>query len=292
MFEDRILRRVLATHVDQQLGRRMTLVEQAALGMGLDLMGQQAVVAFIEHQDAQLRASAEAELRYLSFLSHDLSNNLTGVTVWLQLLRTQLLANPEMAEQVESIDTIQQTILTTVGGMGRLLQAERLRHGGRAATPKRVDLRSLITNQTRQFAEQARLRGLSIAVDVPPDAVLMSDPELISLVLQNLIGNAAKFASPGTLRIRVTRADPVAAADVADGRVQWSVSVADQGPGIPPEHVGRIFHAFQRGTMQGETGVGLGLAIASRAAALLGGTLSVDSTVGVGSTFTLTLPPG
>jgi signal transduction histidine kinase len=79
---------------------------------------------------------------------------------------------------------------------------------------------------------------------------------------------------------------------VAGKRVQWAIAVIDEGPGIPSDQVERIFIAFQRGTMQGEAGVGLGLAIASRAAALLGGTLTVDSAPGRGSTFTLALPPG
>jgi signal transduction histidine kinase len=285
MFEDRLLSQLVILHIEKALGRPMALEEHLAVGMGLDLMTQQAIVAFIDHQSSLLRTAAEAELRFLSFLSHDLNNNLSGVTLWLQVLRTQLKSMPELDEQVAAIDTIQQQILTTVGGMGRLLQAERLRHGGRESKPRSVDLRTLVTNQTRVFAEQASRRGLRIIVDVPRDADVISDPELISLVLQNLIGNAAKFATPGDLSII---AKPH---DTFGKRTQWSIAVIDQGPGIPKEHVDRIFHAFQRGTMEGEAGVGLGLAIASRAASLLGGSLTVESEIGTGSTFTLTLPP-
>ena len=287
MFEDRLLRANVTRAVTDALGRPMTCVEQLALNMGLDLMSQQAVAAYVEHQSAQLRAAAEAELRYLSFLSHDLNNNLSSVTMWLQVLKTQLKPRADLAEQVASIDSIQDGILLTIGGMGRLLQAERLRHGGRQAEPRPVDLRSLITNQTRVVAPAAEKRRVRFVVDVPGDVIVRTDPDLVTLVLQNLIGNAAKFAAPGTVTVRVQRL--AAAAPASRGR--WAIAVADAGPGIAADQVTRIFQAFQRGTMEGEAGVGLGLAIASRAANLLGGSLDVESDVGAGSTFTLTLPP-
>ena len=284
MTEDRMMRRHVVRHVEDALSRRMTSDEQLALSMGIDLMSQQANVAFMEHQEAQLRAGAEAELRYLSFLSHDLNNNLSAATLWLQVLKTQLQAKEGLGEQVDVVDTVQTSILTTIGGMGRLLQAERLRHGGAQPEPKPVDLRSLVANQTRQVADQARRRGIKVIVEVPEDTTVTTDPQLITLVLQNLLGNAAKFAGPGVVRVRAEQRD------AAGGGRQWALAVIDQGPGIPKDSLDRIFVAFQRGTMQGEAGVGLGLAIASRAASLLGGTLTVESVVGVGSTFTLLLP--
>ena len=71
----------------------------------------------------------------------------------------------------------------------------------------------------------------------------------------------------------------------------WVLSVSDEGPGIAPEHLRNIFEAFRRGEMHGQSGVGLGLAIASRAAKLLGAELTVESKLGVGSTFRLAFPP-
>lgn len=281
MLEDRILRVLVVRDVEEALGRRMTQIEHVALCMGLDLMSQQAVVAYVEHQAVQLRAAAEAELRYLSFLSHDLKNNLAGVTVWLQALHMQLLARAEMQDEAQSVEAIQQSILRTMGGMGRLLQAEQLRHSGALPKLKRVDLRQIVSHQTRFFAEQALHRGVQIRVDVPKDSFIMSDEDLLTLVLQNLIGNAIKYGVPGDVTVQARQMD--------DAGQPWKISVIDQGPGIPPEQCERIFRAFERGTMQGEAGIGLGLAIASRAASLLGGKLSVDSKVGSGSTFSLLL---
>jgi signal transduction histidine kinase len=283
MTEDRLLRRVIVEQVEDALGRTIVRDEQIALHLVIDVMLQQAVVAFVDHQGGQLRSAAESELKYLSFLSHDLNNNLSNITVWLQVLKGQLQAQPQFADQIDTLDAAQQAILVTIGGMGRLLQAERLRKGGAKPKLTRVDLRTLVANETRQVLADVERKGLALTVDVPRGAAVESDPELITLALQNLISNAVKYTSEGSIRVRAERRG-----DEAVGR--WAISVADEGPGIAEEHLKRIFDAFQRGDMHGPAGIGLGLAIASQAAKLLGAELSVESRVGVGSTFTLTLP--
>lgn len=283
MTEDRMLRRVIVEQVEDALGRTIVRDEQIALHIAIDMMLQQAVIAFVDHQGGQLRSAAESELKYLSFLSHDLNNNLSNVTVWLQVLKTQLEMLPQFADQIETLNTAQQAILSTIGGMGRLLQAERLRKG--SAKPKRmsIDLRTLVANETRQVRADVERKGLAMTVEVPKGATVESDPELITLILQNLINNAVKYSTEGSIRVRAERRG-----DEAAGR--WAIAISDEGPGIAVEHLKRIFDAFQRGEMHGSAGVGLGLAIASQAAKLLGAELSVESHIGVGTTFTLTLP--
>ncbi|MDB5296046.1 MAG: histidine kinase, partial [Phycisphaerales bacterium] len=178
-----------------------------------------------------------------------------------------------------------QAILDTMGGMGRLLQAERLRH--QTAGPKvgPVRLHELSWDVAGQFARQAEQKGVALAVEVPADATVTSEGELVRLVLQNLVANAVKYSGRGTVRVRAERQ--------GNGRKGgWALSVSDEGPGIAPEHLTRIFEAFRRGEMHGQQGVGLGLAIASRAAKLLSAGLTVESTVGKGATFRLALPGG
>jgi signal transduction histidine kinase len=93
------------------------------------------------------------------------------------------------------------------------------------------------------------------------------------------VSNALKYSQRGVVRI---------GSNLDSGRhVVW---VSDQGPGIAPEKLGQIFRAFKRGEVHGQSGVGLGLAIASEGAKLLNAELTVQSEVGVGSTFRLTLP--
>ena len=279
--EDRMLRRLLIEHVDDALGRRMDRGEAVALNWAVDLMWQQAIVAFVEHQNAQLREAAEAELKYLSFLGHDLNGNLGNVTLWLQILRRGLAGRTaEFASELSALDAAQQAILDTVGGMGRLLQAERLRHSGAEPSIAPVALRAVVDGVVGPFAKQADLKGLTLAVDVPADATVATDADLVRLVLQNLVANAVKYANRGgTVRVTADR----------DGG-GWRLAVVDDGPGIAPDRLGRIIEAFHRGEVYGQGGVGLGLAIASRAAKLLGIALTVESTPGAGSTFRLAFP--
>jgi signal transduction histidine kinase len=111
----------------------------------------------------------------------------------------------------------------------------------------------------------------------------MSDDGLLTLVLQNLLGNAVKYSSSGTIRI--------AARNKSKGNnTGWILSVSDQGPGIASENLNSLFDAFKRGETYGKPGVGLGLTIAAQAARLLGGELEVESKINAGSTFRLLLP--
>jgi signal transduction histidine kinase len=166
--------------------------------------------------------------------------------------------------------------------MERLLQSERLRKAGKKPEIDSVNIRTLLRGEARRFEKQAEAKGLKLVVDVPLTLEARSDPELITLVLQNFIGNAIKYSNKGTVWIR---------AKCEDGSSRCTISVTDEGPGIAHEHLGRIFEAFKRGEGHGQIGVGLGLAIASQAAKLLGAEIRVESTIGVGSTFTLILPP-
>jgi signal transduction histidine kinase len=278
MTEDRMLRRVIIEHVEIALHRRLIQAEQLALDTSIDLMLQEAVVAFITEQHQKLRDAAEVELKYLSFMSHDLNNNLGSVTLNLQVLRQRLESAPEFAADVETLDAAQRSILETVGGMRRLLQSERLRKAGVVPEPRPVSLARLVSSAVMTVFRSAAAKGLVIAEEVPADAIIESDLELVSLIVQNLLGNAVKYSLKGTIRVRAR-----VSAD------ECLLSISDEGPGIAVEHLHRIFDAFQRGEGHGEPGVGLGLTIAAQAAKLLGAKLSVESTVGVGSTFFLTL---
>jgi len=127
MTEDRLLRKVVIEHTEVALGRPLILPEHLALNMGLDLMLQASVVAFVNRQNERLREAAETEVRYLSFLSHDMNNHLSSVSLWLNILRQRLADAPHALEDVEAVDHAQRAIQSTVAGMRRLLESERLR---------------------------------------------------------------------------------------------------------------------------------------------------------------------
>lgn len=281
MQEDRLLRSITVRHVEEGLERRMDALESEALHAAIDVMLQRSVIALVEQQKLQLRAAAETELKFLSFLSHDLNNNLNGITISLQVLGLDLKEAGGFAAAEESLALAQQSIRDTVVGMRRMLDHERLRKSAAAPTFSRVDLYAAATKVVAQFAREALAKGTKLNVEVSPGTIVDSDGELLALVLQNLVGNGVKYSTGGAIRVGFG-----GGADT-DRQALW---VSDDGPGIAPETIGHIFDAFRRGDIHGQPGVGLGLAIVSQAAKLLGAALTVESKVGVGSTFRLDLP--
>ena len=289
LTEDRLLRQALLERVCDGLSGPLSQIENIALNAAVDVVMQHGTLAFLERQRQQLRAAAEAELMFLSFLSHDLSNHLQAIDAWLELLRHRLGALSDTDAETEAVDQVRQSIAATITGMRQLLLHERLRHRGAQPALTRLRLRPLAMSITHLLNLTASAKGLRLVVDVPADAVVTTDPDILAIILRNLIDNAVKFSARGEVGVRATQRR------TGDGReYQIILSVSDEGPGIPPEHLDRMFEAFERGAIMGgdgQRGVGLGLAIAARAARLLGANLSVESQLTVGSTFYLRLPP-
>jgi signal transduction histidine kinase len=280
MQEDRLLRAITVQHVEAQLSRRMHEPEAAALHAAIDVMLQRSVIALVDQQKVQLRAAAETELKFLSFLSHDLNNNLNSVTMMLQSLSLDLQQVGSFPQAEESLELARQSIFDTVAGMRRLLDHERMRQTDKRSAVVPVELQALATKIAAQFARHAAAKAVKLNVDIKLGTVIESDADLLTLVLQNLVGNGVKYSSGGVVRISF---------DAPPGSEHQVIMVTDEGPGIAPDKVGTIFKAFKRGDSHGEAGLGLGLAIASRAAQQLGAQLTVESQVGMGSTFRLLL---
>ena len=282
LSEYRLLRRIVFEELHAAEGRPLGPDEVMAVNMGIDAAMQRGVTSFIEHQNRLLKSGTDAESKYLSFLSHDLRNNLNGVMLTLEVLARRLKGLPEYAEDVQDIQTLQRSVSETIEGMNRLLQAERLRKNAVATNLAPVDLHALADDiLTRPaVARRAAEKVLTMENAVPAGAGAHSDRELLTLLLQNVVGNAVKYSTAGAVR--------VAARDEGRG---WILSVSDQGPGIAPEHLDQLFQAFSRGETHGQSGMGLGLTIASHAARLLGSELKVESKLGSGSTFSVLLPP-
>ena len=294
--EQRLLRGVIVVEIEQQLDHQINATESAALHATIDLMVQQASLSMVEKQKEQLRAAAEGEVKFMEFLSHDLSNNLFIINTALDHIKHQIQSMSECKIDLESLTTAQQVIGKTTHGMRRLLEHERLRKSGEKPTIKRLNLLDIADTIAKQFQEAAHRKGLRVEVQSQQpreELTAGTDEDLLGLVLRNLVDNAVKYSERGTVQITVNRIQ--ADNDHPNG---WRISVADQGPGIKPEQRERIFEAFKRGEAFGHKGIGLGLAIASQAARLLDGQLTVESKTATleengeasGSTFSLSLP--
>ena len=281
LVEYGLLRPVVLDEVMTHLGRQVSLEEVAALNMGLDTAVRRSVTQFSAYQEKNLKTIAEAQSKYLSFLSHDLRGGLNGVLLMAEVLKRELVNEPRFAESVEDIDAMRRSILDTVATMDRFLHAERFRQGKVQPHKTTLDLRAVLGDMSHQLVHQAREKGINFKIEFDDGGNLFTDKDLLVLILQNLISNAIKYTAKGTVLVKVASPTETRGA---------RISVIDEGPGISPTYLANLFEPFQRGDTHGQPGVGLGLSIARQAADLLQAKLIADSEPGKGSTFILQLP--
>jgi signal transduction histidine kinase len=229
-----------------------------------------------KRHDAELLARAREEV--LGVVAHDLRNPLNVISEATQMLfevqlpeesRTALFRVTTRA--VQEMNRLISDLLDTV-----LLQAGRL---SLHAVDVYVDEIVRQAGDTfRPIADGRRIQFETVSPDAV--AIVHADPLRVTQIVGNLLGNALKF-TPEKGRVML-RAVPSAQ--------QVVFQVVDNGPGIPPAHIEHLFDKFWQARQSDRRGVGLGLAIAKGLVEAHGGTMSVESTVGAGSTFSFTLP--
>lgn len=281
LIEFDVLRPILMEETALHMKRDISLGEIIALNMGVDLASRRSVLCFVNYQKRELEAAVTAHAKYLSFMSHDVRGGLNAILLSTDVLHQELNDRPEFAEALSDVDTIKRNIMETVGTMDRFLRAEQLRSGN--IVPKRapVDLLKLANELATQYRQQAGAKRVRITVESTDGTVIESDHELVFTILQNLVGNAVKYAGSGEIKIKIK---------ISPGVGSKQIAVSDQGPGIDPERLEQLFAPFVRGQTHGQSGVGLGLYISRHAAEILGATLWAESKAGEGATFYLQLP--
>jgi PAS domain S-box-containing protein len=243
----------------------------------------------IELEEARRRAeeAAEVKSRFLANMSHEIRTPLNGIIGVGRLLAEDPLP-PASADAVGTIVESGEHLLALINDILDLakLDAERMRLASEA-----VDVRALVRGCRDIVAEAARAKGLELRLDLDealPSRVL-ADPVRLRQILLNLASNAVKFTFDGEVVI-AARAAP-AASPGATSTLRFEIR--DSGIGIDPDHIDRLFDAFEQvdaSSTRSAGGTGLGLAICRRLAHLMGGEIDVESQPGLGSTFALTVP--
>lgn len=224
------------------------------------------------------RISASRE-RLIRGIGHDLKNPLAAVDGYLQLLerKTRDLLPPQTHVQIGRARRALHRALDLVENLLALARAET---GELVVEKESIDLATIVGQVVEEYRAQAETKGLQIGVHLPSDpTTIESDGRRIAQILGNLLSNAVKYTDEGSIEVELRVEEAAVALDVRD-----------TGRGIAPEDRERIFQEFRRVTEEGEEGAGIGLAISRLLASALGGTLTVESTPGRGSTFTLRLP--
>lgn len=230
-------------------------------------------------QEHSRRVSELASLKadFTAMIAHELGNPVAAIGAMSELLERESLPD-------EHRRNIRKSLRAEAGMLQRLVDdmraATAFEHEEFTVRPRQVLLESLIAYSIAS----TQLRGHEDALEVGqmPVVTVLADPERITQVLQNLLGNAFKHTPPGT-RVQLR-------ARQLDGQVR--VEVSDNGPGIHPDDLSRIFTKFGRGrdtSGNRVSGVGLGLYLSRRIMQAHGGDLVVESGFGKGTTFSLTL---
>jgi len=234
-----------------------------------------------ELQAALRRAQEVDQLKtqLLSTVSHELRTPLTsirGQTTTLLDYADQITPH-ELREALQIVDDEAARLDELIG---HVLDMSRLEAGQLSVELGATDVRPIVQEVVAQMA--ARTPSHKLVVNLPPTLSLaQADPRRVTQVVNNLLDNATKFSPPGT----------TVTVDVEEHIHTVIVRVRDEGPGIAPEHLQRIFNRFYRVAQQGvrTSGVGLGLAICKGLVEAMGGQIAVTSQVGQGSVFSFSL---
>ncbi|HQU25762.1 MAG TPA: PAS domain S-box protein [Acidimicrobiales bacterium] len=223
-------------------------------------------------------SASTAKNDFLSRMSHELRTPLNAILGFAQLLEMGELD----ADQAESVAQIRAAGALLLQQVNEILDLSRIARGEMSVSLEPIDVAEIAEGVLSMMEPLARPRGIELRLVDEGVGPVVADAQRTRQVLVNLVSNAVKYnLEGGRVEVRLTAAAPVA-------RIQ----VADTGPGIAPEDLGRLFEPFERlgAAATDVEGTGLGLALSRGLADLMGGRLDVESVLGEGSVFTLELP--
>ena len=232
-------------------------------------------------------SAAKAKSLFLATMSHEIRTPLNAILGFSQLLQDESLPPAEASEYLRSIHYAGNALLSLIND---ILDLSKLDADQMIIQPEPTDLRELLFELEAVFTAKAKSQGIELNTAVPDDLPILNiDERRLRQVLLNIIGNAVKFTKQGSVSVSLTFFK------LNDKRAALTIRIADTGCGISKDSLDKIFEPFvqDKSSYRGirtENGTGLGLSIAKRLIDCMKGSLTVDSTVGKGSVFTILLP--
>ncbi|HSJ14715.1 MAG TPA: ATP-binding protein [Longimicrobiales bacterium] len=230
-------------------------------------------------QEAQ--AASQAKSQFLATMSHELRTPLTAIIGYDELLLNELWG-PLTDRQRQQLDRIRVSAWHLVTIIDQILTFSRAEAGREQAQREPTELTQLVRETVAMLEPQALAKELRLELRLPDQPVwAQTDAGKLRQILLNLAGNAVKFTDRGSVGIALLPGDIV------------EIRIRDTGTGVAPVDLERIFEPFtqvDQSNTRAQGGTGLGLTVSRRLARLLGGDIRLESQLGVGSTFTLTLP--
>jgi signal transduction histidine kinase len=276
IYEDEIR---ISTCPDLWISRRVVPVGE---GIGLairDVTLSHAASAALFEAAERARQADRAKSEFLANMSHEVRTPINGVLGLAHLLSETDLDRT----QRKYVDGIRASADILLNVIGDVLDLSKIEAGRIEVKPVAANLEHVVQKTLSLFRGQAKNRSIGMAYHLSaslPDHVFL-DEKLLGQILANLIGNAVKFTTEGSVTILVRQSE-----------ANLRFEVTDTGPGIPEHELEEIFQAFAQGTMHEfvHGGTGLGLTISRRLTTLMGGSMGVMSKVGQGTTFWFELP--
>jgi signal transduction histidine kinase len=240
----------------------------------------------------QSRAADRAKGRFLATISHELRTPLTALTGYEELLADEVMG-PLSESQTDVLERMRSVTHHLTVMIEEVLAFSSIEAGREIVRPTEFLAADLLRAAAAIVEPLARQKRLLLVLDFPEEPIrLTSDIDKVRQIIVNLAGNAVKFTDDGEVRVSLNALHSSGShGDAPRQEVQFSVT--DTGPGIAAEDSRRLFRPFSQvdaGLTRRHGGTGLGLYISQRLAHLLRGRIEVVSELGVGSTFTLTLP--
>ena len=253
-------------------------------------VGQREKARMAELEEANLRAASasRAKSEFLANMSHEIRTPMNAILGYVDLICDPEATDEEKRHYGETIRSSGGHLLTILND---ILDISRIEACKMALESRSLEPYVLAREVVSLLMTQACEKDLDLVLEARGEipAEMSSDPVRVRQILLNLIGNAIKFTSRGSVRLVLESHED------DEGEVTLDFSVVDTGVGIAPEDIPLLFNAFSQvdaSTTRRAGGTGLGLAISKRLAVMLGGEVLAESTPGRGSRFTLRLPVG
>ena len=237
----------------------------------------------IQQKSSELEQSTKYKSEFLANMSHELRTPLNSILLLSKLMTESDDLDEQYVEYAEVMQSSGQGLLTLID---EILDLSKIESGKMTLEIEEVPLQEITSDMRMLFNPMAKAKNLELNIEIAPEttAILNTDKLRLEQVLKNLLSNAIKFTSQGKITLNVSN-------DEAKEKISFKVT--DTGIGIAKEKLRMVFEAFQQAdgsTQRKYGGTGLGLSISRELARLLGGEINLESSEGVGSEFTLTVP--